>query len=186
MKAVWVSIRYKLVMLVLLGLLYPLILTLVAQFIFSKEAGGSFIYDHGRSVGSEWMGQKFEKNNYFWSRPSTSDYNPLASGGSNLGSNSSDLKKVFEERRQKLKRAHPDDTQDPPQDLIFASASGLDPHISIEGALYQLKRVAKARNMSEEKVRSLIDKATEPRSFGIFGESRVHVLKLNLMLDQSS
>lgn len=173
-------------MTVLLGLLYPFAMTGVSQVIFPRQSNGEFVSRGGQLVGAKLIGQKFEKPEYFWSRPSGVDYNPLSSGGSNLGPTSQDLKKTVDERRTKLKVAHPDQTVEPPQDLLFASASGLDPHISIEAAQYQLQRVAKIRNFKTEQVQKLVDEVTEKRQLGILGETTVNVLALNLALDKLS
>jgi potassium-transporting ATPase KdpC subunit len=179
------AIRFKIFMTVLLGLIYPFAMTGVSQVLFPTQSSGSLFSRGGTVVGSSLIAQKFEKPEYFWSRPSAVDYNPLSSGGSNLGQASQDLKKAVDERRVKLKSSHPDQTAEPPQDLLFASGSGLDPHISVEAARYQEARVAKARGLDVEKVRQLIATATADRQFSIFGESTVNVLALNLALDKS-
>lgn len=183
MKYVMPAIRFKLFMIVLLGFLYPFVMTGISQAIFPRQASGDFLTRGGQVVGSRLIAQKFEKSEYFWSRPSAVDYNPLPSGGSNLGPASTDLKKIVDERKTKLKAAHPEQTVEPPHDLLFASGSGLDPHISPAAAQYQLQRVAKARNITNEKVQSLIEQASEGRQFGILGEARVNVLVLNMALD---
>lgn len=184
MKYFMPALKFKILMTILLGLIYPLVMTGMAQIIFPSLARGKFLERGGQVVGAELIGQKFEKPEYFWSRPSAIDFNPLPSGGSNLGPTSADLKKLFEERKAKLKSAHPDQQIDPPQDLLFASASGLDPHISVEAAKYQLSRVAKARHMRPEQVQKWIDVATEKRQWAILGEHAVNVLVLNLGLDR--
>lgn len=184
MKYVMPAIRLNLFMTVLLGLIYPFTMTGISQVIFPRQASGDFLNRGGQVVGSRLIAQKFEKFEYFWSRPSGVNYNPLPSGGSNLGQTSADLKKVVDERKTKLKAAHPDQTGEPPQDLIFASGSGLDPHISPDSAQYQLQRVAKARNMTIEQVQKLIEQASEGRQLGILGEPTVNVLTLNLALDK--
>lgn len=183
MKYVMPAIRFKLFMIVLLGFLYPFVMTGISQAIFPRQASGDFLTRGGQVVGSRLIAQKFEKSEYFWSRPSAVDYNPLPSGGSNLGLASADLKKIVDERKTKLKAAHPEQTVEPPHDLLFASGSGLDPHISPAAAQYQIQRVAKARNITNEKVQSLIEQASEGRQFGILGEARVNVLVLNMALD---
>jgi len=179
------AIRFKLFMTLVLGLIYPLMMTGVSQVLFPLQASGDFQSRGGQLVGSHLISQKFESLKYFWSRPSAVDYNPLASGGSNLGLTSQDLKKAVDERRQKLKAAHADSAGEPPQDLLFASGSGLDPHISLDAAQYQLTRVAKVRFMSVEQVQKFIGEASEGRGWGILGEPTVNVLALNLALDQS-
>lgn len=185
MKYIIPAIRFKLFMLVLLGLIYPFAMTGVTQIIFPQQASGDFITRGGQIIGSSKIGQNFEKPEYFWPRPSAIGYNPLPSGGSNLGNASADLKKAVDDRRAKLKSAHPDQSGEPPQDLLFASASGLDPHISPEAAAYQIRRVAQARNISALQVIQLVEQATTKRQLGVFGEPTVNVLELNLALDQS-
>jgi len=160
-------------------------MTGLAQAMFPSRAEGDFISVGERTVGARLIGQKFEGPRYFWSRPSAIDYNPLPSGGSNLGPTSESLKRAVEERRTKLKAAHPDQPGEPPQDLLFASGSGLDPHISPAAAEYQVSRVARARGLEARKIRELISGATQERSFGFLGEPVVNVLLLNLALDQS-
>ncbi len=184
MKYVIPAIRFKLFMTLLLGLIYPFAMTGISQTLFPRQASGDFLIRGGQVIGSRLIAQKFERSNYFWSRPSGVGYNPLPSGGSNLGQASADLKKVVDERKAKLQASHPDQMGEPPQDLLFASGSGLDPHISPAAAQYQLQRVAKARNMSIEQVQKLIEQATEGRQFGILGEPTVHVLTLNMALDR--
>jgi len=185
MKYIIPAIRLKIFMTILLGLIYPFAMTGITQVIIPRQASGDFIYRGGQVIGSTKISQSFKKPEYFWPRPSAINYNPLPSGGSNLGQASQDLKKAVDERRAQLKLAHPDQTIEPPQDLLFASASGLDPHISPEAARYQISRVAKARNLNVEQVQQLVAQATESRQLGIFGEPTVNVLELNLALDKS-
>lgn len=185
MKYLMPAIRFKIFMTILLGLIYPFAMTGISQVIFPRQASGDFLSQGGQLVGSRLIGQNFERPEYFWPRPSAVNYNPLPSGGSNLGQTSQDLKKIVDERRAKLKAAHPDQTTEPPQDLLFASGSGLDPHISVEAAQYQLGRVARARHMSAEQIQRLILQETEERAFGILGETTVNVLALNLALDKN-
>ncbi len=171
-------------MLIVLGLAYPLAMTITSQALFSDKANGSLLKRGGVLIGSDLIAQKFEHPGYFWPRPSAVDYNPLASGGSNLGQASEDLKKIVNERTVKLKPLNPEQSIEPPQDLIFASASGLDPHISIEAADYQVERVAHERKMNPKEIRILLASLTEGRDFKIFGEPKVNVLALNLALDK--
>lgn len=185
MKYLMTALRFKIFMMILLGLAYPLVMTGVTQVFFQDKATGSFITHNGHVVGSKLIAQNFEKAEYFWPRPSAASFNPLPSGGSNLGQAAGALKQTVDERRVKLKTAHPEQTIEPPQDLLFASASGLDPHISAEAANYQLQRVAKARNMDTAQVQKLVDEVTEQRQLGILGEKTVHVLMLNLALDKA-
>lgn len=184
MKYFMTALRFKIFMIILLGLVYPFAMTGISQVLFSDNANGNFISRGGQIVGAKLIGQNFEKPEYFWSRPSAIGYNPSPSGGSNLGQAATALKQVAEERRAKLKAAHPEQPGEPPQDLLFASSSGLDPHISLEAASYQLPRVAKARNLNTTQLQKVIEEVTENRQFGIFGEPTVNVLALNLALDK--
>lgn len=183
MKNLLASVRMLFFMTILTGVIYPVLVTVLAGTFFRQQALGSFISRGETIVGSELIAQKFESNRYFWSRPSATDYSTMASGGSNQGSTSADLKKLVSERSEKLKAANPDIKSEPPSLLLFASASGVDPDISNEAAEYQVARIAKARNLDLIAVRKLVADLTDPRQFGIFGESRVNVLKLNLALD---
>lgn len=171
---------------VLTGLLYPLAVTGIAQLIFPGKANGSMIVKDGKSLGSELIGQSFSDPKYFWSRPSATGpfaYNAGASSGSNYGTLNPALLDALNRRIKDLKDADPQNTNPIPVDLVTASGSGLDPHISVAAALYQLPRVARNRNMSEEKIRTLVDQFTEDRQLGFLGEPRVNVLKLNLALN---
>ncbi len=167
------------------GGIYPAVVTGIASVAFPRQAGGSFITDKtGKTVGSSLIGQPFSDPKYFWPRPSaTSDfgYNPMASGGSNLGPTNPDYLKDIGER---VKALHDTGISGKiPAEMVQASASGLDPDISPEAALIQIHRVAKARGMSEDAVRKLVAAHTEGRQLGIFGDPRVNVLQLNLALD---
>jgi K+-transporting ATPase ATPase C chain len=169
------------------GVIYPLVVTGVAQLVFSRQANGSLIVRNGQTVGSDLIGQPFDDPKYFWGRPSaTSPFpdNAAASSGSNLGPSNPALMDAVQARIADLKAADPTNTQPIPVDLVTASGSGLDPHISVAAALYQLPRVARERNMSEADVRALVNSYTEGRQFGFLGEPRVNVLKLNLALDE--
>lgn len=185
MKYLIPAIRFKLFMTVLLGLIYPFAMTGMSQAIFPVQANGSFLMRGGQAVGSQLIGQNFESSRYFWPRPSAVSYNPLPSGGSNAGPLSSDLIKSVDLRRDRLKAAHPEQSLEPPQDLLFASASGLDPHISVAATKYQMLRVAKARNMPLEVIQDLVDKNSMSKQLGFLGEETVNVLALNLALDKS-
>lgn len=182
MKSFLTAVRLLLFFTVLCGLIYPAVMTGVSQFFFSRQAHGSLIEKNGQTVGSELIGQNFEKPENFWGRPSAVGYNPQPSGGSNLAPTSADLKKMVDERRTKLIQVHGSD-QEPPQDLLFASASGLDPHISPAAAFYQVHRVATARHQEDAAVRRLVEGAVEPAQWGIFGEPRVNVVLLNMALN---
>jgi potassium-transporting ATPase KdpC subunit len=177
------------VMTVVLGLGYPLLITGLARLAFPHQAAGSLIESGGRLIGSELIGQKFSDPKYFWGRPSATApqaYNGLASGGSNLGPLNPALLDQVRERTQELHAADPDHHQQVPVDLVTASASGLDPDISIAAARYQAPRVARARNVPLEKIQTLIDKHQEGRLLGFIGERRVNVLTLNLALDRAN
>jgi K+-transporting ATPase ATPase C chain len=167
----------------LVGAVYPAAVTALAQVIFPDQANGSLITVDGRIVGSELIGQNFTDPGYFWGRPSAVNYDAAASSGSNLGPNNPALLDAVEERIATLREADPANQAPIPADLVTASASGLDPHISVAGAYYQIHRVARARGLDETAVEALVDANTEGRQFGIFGEPRVNVLRLNLALD---
>ena len=170
----------------LTGVLYPLVITGIAQVIFSHQANGSLIVKNGQVVGSNLIGQAFDDPRYFWGRLSATlpyPYNAAASTGSNLGPTNPALTEEVEVRIAALKAADPTNNSPIPVDLVTSSGSGLDPNISVAAALYQVQRVTKARGLSEEVVRALVDRFTEGRQFGVLGEPRVNVLELNLALD---
>lgn len=177
MKTALQSLRLYLALTLLTGILYPLAMTGIAQLFFSKPANGSLLFVRGKLVGSELLAQKFEAPRYFWPRPSVADFATVPSGASNKGPTAADLKKTIEERRARF-------GPDAPVDLLTASGSGLDPHISPEAARFQVPRVAAARYLPNEKVTALVDRLTEPPQLGFLGEPRVNVLQLNLALDQ--
>ena len=172
-----------LILTVITGVIYPLAVTGIAQVIFPHQANGSLIVINGKTYGSELIGQQFTEPKYFWGRLSAAGYNAAASSGSNYGPLNPDLTKAVQARIDALKAADPANTLPIPVDLVTASGSGLDPHISVAAALYQIHRVAMARGMSEANLKSLVDKYTDGRQFGFLGESRVNVLELNLALD---
>ncbi|HSL02794.1 MAG TPA: potassium-transporting ATPase subunit KdpC [Nitrospiraceae bacterium] len=168
------------------GLLYPLVITGLAQVLFPRQANGSLILIDGKPVGSSLIGQPFDAPKYFWGRPSATapfPYNATASSGSNLGPTNDALMKAVQVRIDALKTADPDNPLPLPVDLVTASGSGLDPHISPASAAYQVRRVARARGMEEAVVHQLVSQHTEGRQLGILGEPRVNVLTLNLALD---
>lgn len=170
------------------GVLYPLVMTGIAQLAFPDEANGSLIMKDGKSIGSGLIGQSFSDPKYFWGRPSATapfEYNAAASSGSNLGPLNPVLVDGVQKRIKDLRDVDPRNAKLIPVDLVTASGSGLDPHISVAAALYQLPRVARHRDMSEEDVRALVDQCTEGRQVGFLGEARVNILKLNLALDRS-
>jgi K+-transporting ATPase ATPase C chain len=170
----------------LTGAAYPLLIWGIGQAAFPHQANGSIIVRDGERFGSELIGQSFDKPGYFWGRPSatTPPYNAAASSGSNLGPTNPDLIDEVRKRVETIRRAHPERGGAPvPIELITASASGLDPHISPAAAEYQVSRVAKARDWDPERVRKLVAEHTTGRTFGILGEPRVNVLTLNLALD---
>lgn len=172
---------------IMTGILYPAIVTLFAQTLFPHQANGSLIRDkQGKVLGSELIGQSFGDPQYFWGRPSATapyPYNAGASSGSNLGPTNPTLANAVKVRIEALHSADPGNKMPVPVDLITASGSGLDPHISPAAAEYQLGRVARARKLPLEKVKELISLHTEGRTFGVLGEPRVNVLRLNLALD---
>lgn len=174
---------------VLTGVIYPLIVTGLAQVFFPHEANGSLLLQDEKAVGSELIGQAFSSPRHFWGRPSATSpvpYNGTSSAGSNLGPTNPTFLQTVAERVAALRAAHPEQSGAVPADLVTASASGLDPHISPAGAEYQVPRVAKALGMSPDDVRKLVAAHTEYRTLGVLGEPRVNVLKLNLTLDQEA
>jgi K+-transporting ATPase ATPase C chain len=183
--SVWkTSIRFTLVTVVLLGLGYPLLVTGIASVFFPHKAAGSLILKDGQVVGSELLAQSFTSDRYFHPRPSAagSGYDATASGGSNLAQSSKALVTRIQSEIDKLAAENPD--KPVPIDLVTTSASGLDPDITPDAAYYQAARVAKARNLSEASVRTLIEQHIAGRQLGVLGEARVNVLELNLDLDK--
>jgi len=187
MKTFVTALKLIALMTIILGIVYPLVITGITQAVFPHRSNGSLLTINGKVIGSALIGQKFESERYFWSRPSAVDYNPLPSGGSNLGPTSAELSKQIIQRRSVLLTANGmSEGAIIPLDLLFASASGLDPHVSPQAARFQISRVARARGFdrnTENQLKELIGEYTEPRTLVILGEPRVNVLKLNLALD---
>jgi K+-transporting ATPase ATPase C chain len=160
----------------------------VAQTVFTRQANGSVITENGRTLGSELIGQPFSDNKYFWGRISATSpkpYDASASSGSNLGPTNPALLDAVNARIKQIRDADPDAQPPIPVDLVTASGSGLDPHISPAAAAYQVRRVARARNITEDSLRKLVAAHTESRTLGVLGEPRVNVLALNLALDSA-
>src|SRR5438876_12051147 len=181
------SLRMLIVMSVVTGVVYPLVVTGIAQVAFPAAANGSLISVNGKAMGSSLIGQPFDDPNYFWSRPSATSpqpYNAMASSGSNQGPLNPALADAVTGRIKALRDADPVNRAPVPVDLVTASGSGLDPDISVAAAEYQAHRVAKARGMTEDKVHALVADNTTGRTFSVLGEPRVNVLKLNLALDR--
>lgn len=173
---------------VVTGIAYPAAITAVSMALFSEAAAGSLIVKDGRPVGSALIGQNFTDPKYFWGRPSATSpypYNGVASGGSNQGPLNPALVDAVKGRLEALKAADPANTMAVPVDLVTASGSGLDPHISVAGAEFQIARVARARKLDAGVVRELVGQHIEPRQFGLLGEARINVLRLNLALDRT-
>jgi len=180
------SLMSLLLFTLLTGIIYPLVVTGIAQAVFPHQANGSVIMKNGKAVGSKLLGQQFDDPKYFWGRLSATTpypYNGGSSTGSNLGPNNPDLMKAVQARIEALRSADPANTAKIPVDLVTASGSGLDPHMSLTAAEYQLHRVAKARGLDDAKVRDIVAKNTQGRWLGLIGEPVVNVLGVNLALD---
>ncbi len=183
------ALMMLLILTVLTGLMYPLAVTGLAQLLFPNQANGSLIVRDGKVIGSQLIGQYFDEPKYFWGRPSATapfPYNAAASGGSNLGPTNPALIEAVKARVAALREADVGNHKPIPVDLVTASGSGLDPHISPAAALFQVRRIARARGLEESIVENLVIQYTEGRQFAFLGEPSVNVLKLNLALDTSS
>lgn len=182
-----IAVKLLLVMTVITGIIYPLLMTGTSQLFFAKKANGSIVMKDGIIVGSSLIGQQFDSTIYFWSRPSATNYNPIPSAASNLGPTSGKLLKQVSERRDIFLNSNRlTDASQIPKEMIFASASGLDPHISPKAAFLQMDRVATSRKMNEkqrQELRQFIERKTENPRFSLLGESRINVFELNLALD---
>jgi len=181
------AVSLLVLMTILLGIVYPLLITGVAKVTFPRQAEGSLIYQDGKLIGSTLIGQSFTDPKYFWGRPSATTpqpYNGVASSGSNLGPLNPALLDAVKANAKALHDADPENRQPIPVDLVTASASGLDPEISTAGALFQAARVARARNLPLAQVEALIQAHEQGRLFGLIGERRINILELNLALDQ--
>jgi potassium-transporting ATPase KdpC subunit len=184
-KHLGVALRVTIVSIILLGLIYPLVMTALAQAIFPRQANGSLVTVNGKVVGSEIIGQLWTKPQYFHGRPSAAGkgYDPTATGGTNLGPTSKKLIAATKTTIAQLERENPDASGPPPIDLVTSSGSGIDPDISPEAAYWEAPRVAKARHMSLPALDAIVAQHVEGRTFGFLGEPRVNVLELNLALD---
>ena len=172
---------------VITGIIYPFVITAVAQIFFRHQADGSIIFKDGKPIGSSLIGQSFEDPKYFWGRLSATSpvaFNALASSGSNFGPLNVALRQNVEARIKSLQNVNPENKSPIPVDLVTASASGLDPHISIAAALYQVPRVARLRGIPQEKVTEIVRENTQGRLMGVIGEPVVNVLQLNMALDK--
>ncbi len=188
MKTLIISLKFLCLFTLVTGIIYPLTVTAIVRIMFPVKADGSLVIKDGQAIGSKLIGQEFESPVYFSSRPSSVSYNPLPSGGSNFGlTNQNLVNQVDERRRQFVLRNHSDPLTAVPSEMLFASASGLDPHISRESALLQADRVARERGYDDAQKQKLIlciEKLTEAPQFMILGEERVNVLLLNLETDK--
>jgi potassium-transporting ATPase KdpC subunit len=187
MKTIVISLKIFLFFTVLTGIIYPLFITGITQLVFPVQANGSLIYKDNKPIGSQFIGQKFDSAIYFTSRPSAISYNPLPSGGSNWGLTNVKLKNSVDLLKKRFIAFNHLDSLTIPSEMLFTSASGLDPHISLNAALIQADRIAKTRNFNAEQRKKLmqcIEDHTEAPQFLLLGEERVNVLLLNLDIDK--
>ena len=186
MKNLWISLKFTLVMCVVLTIGYVLILRLTAAVASPNDGEAPMVELNGKIVGAANVGQQFTDNRYFWGRPSAVDYNGGASGGSNKGTNNPEYLAEVEARIEVFLEAHPYlERKDVPAEMVTASGSGLDPDISPRGAEVQIRRVAEARGMSEDQARKIVEKTIQKSWLGLFGTYKVNVLKLNIALDEA-
>jgi len=187
MKTIIISLKIFLFFTVLTGIIYPLLITGIAKIAFPHKANGSLIMEGNKTIGSELIGQQFDSTSYFIGRPSATSYNPLPSGGSNYGLTNDKLKNLVEERRKHFIAFNQlDSATEVPSEMLFASASGLDPHISPKAALLQMERIAKVRGFDTEQklqLQKLVGELTEAPQFRFLGEERINVLLLNRKTD---
>lgn len=185
---IWISLKLFIVLTILTGIIYPLLVTISGNLFFAKEEEGSLIYDKEKLIGSELIAQKFTSDRYFHSRPSAVDYSTVASGAGNLGPTSTILINSVKERRKSfIEFNYLSLNEIVPEDMLFASGSGLDPHISKRAAILQINRIVIVRNFDDNqktKLTDLVEKTVEEPQFGFLGEERVNVLKLNIALDK--
>lgn len=183
-----IALRLLLVMTVLTGILYPLALTIFAQSLFPEKANGSLLEYNHELVGSKLIGQKFENDRYFWSRPSAIDYQPLPSGGSNLGMTSLKLKVLYETRKNLfIQQNKINNSIEIPAEMLYSSASGIDPHISVKAAELQINRIAQARHLEATEIQQvslILRQFTEKRQLYLLGVPRINVLLVNIELDK--
>ena len=185
LEQLWPAVRMTLVLTVLTGMLYPALVTGIAQAIFPRQANGSLIEANGKVIGSELIGQKFSKPEYFQGRPSAAGdgYDAASSGATNFGPTNQKLAERIKTDAEKFRKENPEFSGNVPADLLTSSASGLDPDLSPASAAAQVSRVAKARGIAPDQIQEFVQRYTEARQLGFLGEPRVNVLKLNLALD---
>jgi len=188
MKSLFQAVILFILLAIITGVIYPLFITGIARIFFSHKSQGSIIFKNGKLIGSELIAQKFTSNRYFWSRPSAVDYQTIPSGASNLGFTSKTLRNILNERRNfQIKTNQLPDNTTVPLDLLFASGSGLDPHITPEAAYFQVKRIIKSRNFNnsqQKELYKLVQNSIEYPQFGFLGESKINVFLLNMKLDE--
>lgn len=187
MNTRWNPLKLFLLLVLLTGLVYPLCITVIAQIISKDKASGSIVYHQGKAVGSQLIAQRFSDNRYFWPRPSANNYDALNSGGSNLGAISQKLQQLVNKRRAILSQTHSVSGEAVPRELLFASGSGLDPHISLDAAYFQLERVLQARGLNSPTDRVLVENILTQHFhyYQLSGNPYLNVLLVNLALEES-